>query len=188
MEHTLRKTLAVFPLVAACVAFGSQAQAQTATFGGELKGITCTASVVGGNTVKLPIAQPSDLPTVGSVAHYVIFTIALTACGTGADGTVARAMFYNATAGAVSSDGHLYPTFTPASAGGWAYRFRAVSASGSDYVPVRTSATIVVHTTDNGATIVNGAANLRYRVGYRRTGALTPGKGTASVNYVLYYL
>jgi len=191
MKPTLRKTLAVLPLAAACAAFGSAAQAQNAiNIGGEVKNISCTASVVGGNTVNLPIAQPSDLPSPNSVAHHTPFTIALTGCGTGANGTVARAMFYNTTAGAVSN-GRLNPTFNPTTAGGWQYAFRTVgNAGGNVDVPVRTSDTIVVQTGDSGVPIVNGAANLRYAVRYRRnaTGPLTPGKGTASVNYVVYYL
>jgi len=190
MKPTLRKTLAVLPLTAACAAFGSAAQAQTLNIGGEVKGISCTASIVGGNTVNLPIAQPSDLPNGGSTAHQTMFTIALTGCGAGANGTVARAMFYNITAGAVSN-GRLNPTFNPTTAGGWQYAFRSVGAgSGNVDVPVRTSDSIVPQTGDLGATIANGAVNLNYRVMYRRnnTGALMPGKGTASVNYVLYYM
>jgi len=190
MKPTLRKTLAVLPLAAACAAFGSAAQAQNAiNIGGEVKNISCTANIPGGNTVNLPIAQPSDLPNANSAAHSTQFTIALTACAAGANGTVARAMFYNTTAGAVSS-GRLNPTFTGGGAG-WQYAFRTVGAgSGNVDVPVRTSATIVVQTNDPGATIANGAANLRYAVRYRRnaTGPLMPGKGTASVSYVLYYL
>jgi len=187
VKPVLRKTLAVLPLAAACAAFGSAAQAQNAiNIGGEVKNISCTANIPGGNTVNLPIAQLSDLPNVGATVHYTTFTIALTACAAGTDGIVARAMFYNTAAGAVTN-GHLNPTFSPANAGGWQYRFLAVGGGGNN-VPVRTSASIVVQTNDPGATITNGAANLNYRVGYIRTGALTPGKGTASVNYVLYYL
>jgi len=188
MKPVLRKTLAALPLAAACAAFGSVAQAQQAiTIGGEVKDMSCTATITGGNTVNLPIAEPSALPNGGSLAHPTVITIALTACAAGTDGNVARAMFYNATAGAVSG-GRLNPTFTGGGAG-WQYAFRA-GTTGTVNVPVRTNATIMVQANDPGAAIANSGANLRYRVMYRRndTGALAPGKGTASVNYVLYYL
>jgi len=187
MKPTLRKTLAVLPLAAACAAFGSAAQAQTLNIGGQVKNISCTASIPGGNVLNLPIAQPSDLPNPGTLAHLTVFTIALTACDASDNGLLARAMFYNTTAGAVSN-GRLNPTFTGGGAG-WQYVFRVGTAGGNSAI-VRTSPTIVVQANDPGATIANGAANLRYRVMYRRndTGPLTAGKGTASVNYVLYYM
>jgi len=189
MKLVLRKALAVLPLAAACAAFGSAAQAQQViTIGGEVKDISCTATIPGGNALTLPHAEPAELPNAGSIAHQTVFTIALTACAAGSDNTVARAMFYNTTAGAVTN-GRLNPTFTPANAGGWQYMFRA-GTTGTVAVPVRTGTGIVVQANDPGATITNNAANLRYRVMYYRTNSATlePGKGAASVNYVLYYL
>jgi len=188
MKPTLRKTLTALPLAVACAALGSAAQAQTLNISGAVKDMSCTATISGGNTLNLPVAEPSDLPSAGSIAHRTVFTIALTACGADANGSTARAMFYNTTASAVSN-GRLNPTFTPTTAGGWQYMILA-SNTGNTTVPVRTSSAIVTQTNDPGVVIASNAANLRYRIAYRRndSGNLSPGTGTASVNYVLYYM
>jgi len=184
MKPALRKNLAVLPLAAACAAFGAVAQAQTLSIGGKVQDVTCTATLPGGNTVSLPVAQPSDLPSVGSRALSTPFTISLTGCGGGNDGLIARAMFYNSAPGTVTG-GRL--NLDAASTGvGWQYEFR--NSTNANAMIIRGSSTIVIQSTDPGVTITGGAANLTYRVGYYRSGSLTTGTGTASVNFVLYYV
>jgi len=185
MKPALRKTLAVLPLVAACAAFGAAAQAQTLSISGKVQDISCTATLPGGNTVNLPVAEPGDLPAVGTRAHSTPFTISLTGCGGGNDGLLARAMFYNSTPGTVTL-GRL--NLAASSTGsGWQYEFR--NSSGASFVNIRRSPDIVIQSTDPGVTIASGAANLTYRVMYyRSSGTLITGTGTASVNFVLYYV
>jgi len=183
MKPALRKTLAVLPLVAACAAFGPKVQAQTLNISGKVQNITCTATLPGGNTVHLPIAQPSDFPSVGSTIHRTNFSINLSACGSDANGLIVRAMFYNSTPGAVTNNRLNLDAASTGS--GWQYQFRARNGSA---VFVRTGPNIVVQSSDAGETITSGAANMLYRVEYYRSGTISTGTGTASVNYVLYYI
>jgi len=170
-------------LAAACAAFGAAAQAQTLSISGKIQDVSCTATLPGGNTVNLPVAEPGDLPSVGSAVHQTNFYINLTACASGSDGLVARVMFYNSTPGAVTNNRLNLDSASTGS--GWQYQFRSRN---NRAVNVRTGSNIVAQTNDVGATITSSAASLLYGVEYYRSGSLVTGTGTASVNYVLYYM
>jgi len=186
MKSTLHKTLALLPLVAAFAAFGSAAQAQTINVSGKVQDISCPATVVGGNTLNLAVVDPTtQLLAVNDTANPLNFQIRLVNCTSGA-GTIAKAMFYSTTAGAVS--GGRLNLASGSTGAGWQYEFLA-GASGNATVPVRTSAAIVAQSNDPGAAVVtSGNTNINYRVQYRRNGPITTGTGIATVNFVMYYI
>jgi len=186
MRPSLRNTLAVLPLAAACAAFGSAAQAQQVTINGTVENITCTPSVNGGGingTVTLLAATNQDLPSVGSTAKEQAFTIGLTGCGTGSS-LRAKSYFYSTTTGAVSN-GKLNLT-TGSTGSGWQYELLS-GTSGSNVLSIGTVAAVTPHVGDSGESINSGSATLTYRARYYRSGTIGEGSGTATVTYAMYY-
>jgi len=181
-KHSLRKALTVFPLAAACAAFGSVAQAQSVTFTGNLLGATCTPSVTNG-TVTLPNAVlGTDLTGSDSTAKETAFTVSLTGCGTAGSGLKGRIYFWQNG----SNGGRLVKNSGNGS--GWQYQLLA-GASGNTILTVGTGSAVQPNTNDPGVDLTtNQNYSVTYRVRYYRPGTttLTPGTLNATANMVFY--
>jgi len=186
MKPSLRKTLAVLPLAAACAAFGSAAHAQTIDFEGAVTGTSCTPSIAGGNNVTLPTIAISDFVGVNQPAAQgeTTFSVQFTGCAPSGGITTAKVWFYHDVAGTVNN-GRLVKV--GGSGLGWEYELQA-GASGNNPITIGTSATYIPNANDPGANITGGSGTAAYRVRYFQSAGVTAGNMTASVKYVVYYV
>jgi len=186
MRPSIRKTLAVLPLAAACAAFGSVALAQSiVNFKGEVGDTGCTPKLKGGgNDVTLIKIDAGDFPGINQPANAgdETFTIEFQ-CGTSTSGITGKVYFYNASPNAVSN-GRLNKQSGTGS--GWQYQL--TPASTFTQLDIGTSAAWVNAAHDPGGVISAGQGEASYRARYYQNAAtIVPGIMHATVSYVLYY-
>jgi len=187
MRPSLRRTLAVLPLAAACAAFGASAQAQSIiNFEGKVNDSGCSPELAGGgNAVKLTDIDIGDFQGINQPAPAgdTNFTINFTGCTPSGGISTAKVYFYSTDPNAVTS-GRLNKQSGTGS--GWQYQLTPATTFTQLNVGDSASWSNAAH--DPGGNITPGNGSATYRVRYFQNAAsISPGTTEATVSYVLYY-